>query len=81
MDKVSPFFSMGAKLMFASHNAGKVAEVRDALLPLGIEVLTPDKLGLSAPDETGTTFIENALIKAKAVAQHTNLPVLADVHN
>jgi XTP/dITP diphosphohydrolase len=65
-------------LMFASHNVGKVREVTAALKPLGVSVVTPEGLGLSAPEETAFTFIENALIKARYVALHTDLPVLAD---
>jgi len=66
------------KLVIASHNEGKVKEIRTLLSPYGIEPVSAAELGLPEPAETGTTFAENALLKAHASAQGANLPVLAD---
>ena len=66
------------KLVIASHNAGKVREIRALLEPYGIEPVSAGDLGLSEPEETGTTFAENALLKAHASAQGSDLPALAD---
>ncbi|MEN8237091.1 MAG: RdgB/HAM1 family non-canonical purine NTP pyrophosphatase [Pseudomonadota bacterium] len=66
------------KIILASHNPGKIKEFQDLLEPLGI-VLTPlDSPEHEAPEETGATFRENALIKAKHAAEHQNCLVLAD---
>lgn len=66
------------KLVIASHNAGKVKEIRALLAPYGIEPVSAAELGLPEPAETGTTFGENALLKAHAAAQGSGLPALAD---
>jgi XTP/dITP diphosphohydrolase len=66
------------KLVIASHNAGKVKEIRALLAPYGIEPVSAAELGLPEPEETGTTFAENALLKAQASAQGAGLPALAD---
>ena len=66
------------KLVIASHNAGKVREIRALLEPFGIEPVSAGDLGLPEPEETGTTFAENALLKAHASAQGSGLPALAD---
>ncbi len=66
------------KLVIASHNQGKVREIRDLLAPFGIEPVSAGDLGLPEPEETGTTFAENALLKAHASAQGSGLPALAD---
>lgn len=66
------------KLVIASHNAGKVREIRALLEPFGIEPVSAGDLGLPEPEETGTTFAENALLKAHAAAQGSGLPALAD---
>jgi XTP/dITP diphosphohydrolase len=66
------------KLVIASHNAGKVREIRALLLPYGIEPVSAGDLGLPEPVETGTSFAENALLKAHASAQGSGLPALAD---
>lgn len=73
MRKLSP-----GKLVIASHNAGKVREITALLGPYGIEPVSAGELGLPEPAETGTTFAENALIKAHAAAQGAGLPALAD---
>lgn len=65
-------------LVIASHNAGKVREIAELLEPKGIEVLGAAALGLEEPEETGDTFIANALLKARAAAQATGRPALAD---
>lgn len=66
------------KLVIASHNAGKVREIRALLEPYGIEPVSAGDLGLPEPAETGTTFRENALLKAHASASVSGLPALAD---
>ncbi len=66
------------RLVIASHNAGKVKEIRALLAPFGIEPVSAGELGLPEPDETGTNFAENALLKALASAHGSGLPALAD---
>ncbi|MBJ7500472.1 MAG: RdgB/HAM1 family non-canonical purine NTP pyrophosphatase [Sphingopyxis sp.] len=66
------------KLVIASHNAGKVREIRALLEPYGIDPVSAGDLGLPEPEETGTTFRENALLKAHASASAAGLPALAD---
>ena len=66
------------KLVIASHNAGKVREIRALLEPYGIYPMSAGDLGLPEPAETGTSFAENALLKAHASAAASGLPALAD---
>ncbi len=66
------------KLVIATHNPGKLAEVRGLLAPYGIEALSAAELSLAEPEETGQSFAENAAIKALAAAQAAKLPALAD---
>ncbi|MDA9442215.1 nucleoside-triphosphate diphosphatase [Bradyrhizobium sp. CCBAU 51745] len=66
------------KLVIATHNPGKLAEMKELLAPHGIEVVSAGELGLSEPDETGNDFRSNAAIKAIAAAQATGLPAFAD---
>lgn len=66
------------KLVIASHNEGKVREIRALLAPFGIEVVSAGQLDLPEPEETGTTFIANAELKALAAAERSGLPALAD---
>ena len=66
------------KLVIASHNEGKVREIGELLAPYGIETVSAKKLGLPEPDETGTTFVANAELKAQAAADLSGLPALAD---
>lgn len=73
----SPRLGSG-KLVIATHNAGKLKEIQALLAPYGIECLSAGALGLPEPAETGTTFIENALIKARAAAEASQIPALAD---
>lgn len=66
------------RLVIASHNQGKVREIRALLEPYGIEPVSAGDLGLREPEETGTTFAENALLKAQASAEGANCVALAD---
>lgn len=66
------------KLIIATHNAGKLKEISALLAPYGMECVSAGELGLPEPEETGTSFVENALIKARAAAQAAQLPALAD---
>lgn len=66
------------RLVVASHNAGKVAEIGALVSRYGMEPVSVASFGLPVPDETGETFAENACIKAQAAAQATGLPALAD---
>jgi len=66
------------RLVIATHNAGKLREISALLAPHGLECVSAGDLGLTEPDETGTTFAENALIKAHAAASAAKLPALAD---
>ena len=68
----------GARLVAATHNAGKVRELRDLLTPHALSVVSAAELGLSEPEETGTTFRDNAELKALAAAKASDLPALAD---
>ncbi|MEN6541380.1 RdgB/HAM1 family non-canonical purine NTP pyrophosphatase [Parvibaculum sp.] len=65
-------------LVVASHNAGKVREIRELLAPFGIETLSAGDLGLDEPEETGDTFRANAELKALAAAKASGKPSLAD---
>lgn len=68
----------GSQLVVASHNAGKVREIAELLNPHGIVVRGAAELGLEEPEETGTTFAENAVLKARIAAEASGLPALAD---
>lgn len=65
-------------LLVATHNQGKLEEVADLLSDFGIDVVGAAEKGLPEPEETGTTFVENARIKAHAAAKATGLPALSD---
>jgi len=67
-----------SKLVIASHNQGKVREIADLLAPFGVEIVSAGELGLDEPEETGGSFIENAELKARAAAEASGLPALAD---
>ena len=71
-------FNRSEKLVIASHNQGKVREIRALLEPLHIEVIGASELGLEEPEETGQTFIENAELKASLAAKTSNHPALSD---
>lgn len=66
------------RLVVATHNAGKLAEMRELLLPYGIDATSAGDLGLDEPDETGMTFRDNARIKAQVAATASGLPAFAD---
>jgi XTP/dITP diphosphohydrolase len=69
---------ISGKLVIATHNPGKLAEMHELLAPHGIEVLSAGELELGEPEETGKTFHANARIKAVAAAQAAKLPAFAD---
>ena len=67
------------KFVLASHNKNKLRELQEILGGLGVEVVLQSELGLDLePEETGTTFTENALLKARAVMEASGLPAIAD---
>jgi XTP/dITP diphosphohydrolase len=66
------------RLVIATHNPGKLAEMRELLAPYGVEAISAGELGLGEPDETGETFHANARIKAVAAATAARLPAFAD---
>ena len=66
------------KIVLASSNPGKLAELRALLEPVGMRVVSQDAFGVEPPEETGLTFVENALIKARAACAATGLPAIAD---
>jgi XTP/dITP diphosphohydrolase len=66
------------KLVIATHNPGKLAEMRELLEPHGVEAVSAGELGLGEPEETGKTFRANAAIKAIAAAKAAKLPAFAD---
>lgn len=68
----------GKKIVVASHNEGKLREFAELMGPFGFEAKSAKAYGLPEPDETGTTFEENAYIKAFAAAKATGLPALSD---
>jgi XTP/dITP diphosphohydrolase len=68
----------GDKLLVATHNAGKLEEIADLLSDFDISVVGAAEYGLPEPEETGTSFVENARIKAHAAAKATGLPALSD---
>ena len=67
------------RFVLATHNPGKLREMGEILKDFGIEVVSPRDLGLTVDvEETGTTFAENAMLKAKAICKEANLPAIAD---
>jgi len=66
------------KVVLASGNRGKLAELRELLAPLGLEAIGQGELGIDSAPETGQTFIENALGKARHVCRESGLPAIAD---
>jgi XTP/dITP diphosphohydrolase len=66
------------KALLASSNAGKLRELAAILAPLGYDLVTQSSLGIDTPPETGTTFTENALLKARHAARLSGLPAIAD---
>lgn len=69
---------IGPQLVVATHNPGKLREIRELLVPLGIECLGAAGLGLPEPEEIGNTFVDNAELKAREAADLSGLPALAD---
>lgn len=70
--------ALSGRLVVASHNAGKVREIAALLAPLGVEAVSAASLRLPEPEETETTFAGNAALKARAAADASGLPALAD---
>ncbi|MFC7536844.1 RdgB/HAM1 family non-canonical purine NTP pyrophosphatase [Sphingomonas sp. GCM10030256] len=70
--------SIGPKLVIATHNAGKLREIRELLAPFNIECVGAGELDLPEPEETGVTFVDNAELKAREAADLSGLPALAD---
>lgn len=68
----------GDRLVLATHNAGKLKEFRELFAPFDLDLTSAGELGLPEPEETGTTFIENARLKAHAAAEGSGLISLAD---
>ena len=69
---------LGGRLVAATHNKGKLAEIRDLFAPHGVDVVGAADLGLLEPEETGDSFTANAVLKARAGARSASLPALAD---
>lgn len=69
---------LGGRLVIASHNEGKVREIGELLAPHGIETVSAAALDIPEPEETGNSFVDNAELKARFVADLTGLPALAD---
>lgn len=68
----------GDTLVIASHNRGKVKEFGRLLMPFGFKLLSAEELGILEPEETGTTFVENSVLKSLEVMKACDLPCLAD---
>lgn len=75
---MAEFFGSGQRLVIASHNAGKVVEIRDLLAAWDVEVVSAADLGLAEPVEDGDSFEANAVIKAQAASRASGLWALAD---
>jgi XTP/dITP diphosphohydrolase len=70
--------TLSGRIVVASHNAGKVREIGELLAPFGVEAISAGSLNLPEPEETETTFVGNAELKARAAANASGLPALAD---
>ena len=68
---------MKQKIVLATGNQGKVKEMSDVLANLGFEVIAQSDLGINSPEETGLTFVENALLKARYASEKSGLPAIA----
>jgi len=66
------------EILFASHNAGKIKEIKQMLEPLGITVKSAAETNLPDVEETGSTFAENSLLKSQTIAKATGIPCIAD---
>ncbi|MDG2915942.1 RdgB/HAM1 family non-canonical purine NTP pyrophosphatase [Bisgaard Taxon 10/6] len=69
---------MKQKIVLATGNRGKVKEMADVLADFGFEVIAQTDLGIESPEETGLTFVENAILKARYAAKVSGLPAIAD---
>jgi XTP/dITP diphosphohydrolase len=69
---------IAGRLLIATHNSGKLAEMRELLAPYKIDAISAGEMGLPEPDESGTSFRANARIKAEAAAKAAGLPAFAD---
>lgn len=69
---------LSGRIVIATHNPGKLAEMRELLAPYGVDAISAGECGLPEPAETGHMFAENAAIKAHAAARATRLPALSD---
>ena len=76
--RTEPHRRIEGRLVIASHNPGKLAEMRELLSRYGVEAVSAGELGLPEPEETGTSFRANARIKAEAAAKASGLPAFAD---
>ena len=77
MTSIAPL-KAGDRLVLATHNAGKLREFQELFAPFGLELVSAGSLGLPEPEETGTTFAENARTKAHAAARGANMLALSD---
>lgn len=68
----------GDRLVIATHNAGKLREIAALIAPFGVACVSAGSLGLPEPEETGVTFEDNAILKARVAAERSGLPALAD---
>jgi XTP/dITP diphosphohydrolase len=75
---MTPRLEAGMRLVVASHNPGKVREISDLVMPHGIIIVSAADLGLLEPEETGSTFLANAKLKAVAATRAAGLPALSD---
>lgn len=69
---------IAGRLVIATHNPGKLREMRELLMPFGVETVSAGELGLDEPEESGTTFAENAQLKARSAAARSGMPAFAD---
>ncbi len=69
---------LSGRLVAATHNSGKLRELRELLAPYAVDLVSAGELGLAEPEETGQTFAENATLKAAAAARASGLPALSD---
>jgi len=76
--KASKHRQLAGRVVIATHNPGKLREMRELLQPFGIDAVSAGELGLAEPEETGTSFRANARIKAEAAARAARLPAFAD---
>lgn len=70
--------TLAGRVVIATHNSGKLVEMRDLLAPHGVDAVSAGDLGLPEPEETGTTFIANAKIKALSAALSARMPAISD---